>query len=257
MEALLIRICRFESPNGLEHWGVVQENEVEEILPDPFGPFERTGLAWPLKKAKLLAPCRPSKIVCVGVNYADHAKEFGKPLPDEPLIFLKPPSAVAAPGDPIVLPRSMTRHVEYEGELAVVMGRRARNVSPAAAMKYVLGLTIMNDVTARDLQRKDGQWTRAKGFDTFAPLGPWIAAGASPSNLKIETFVNGERRQDSRTSQLVFNVPRLVSHVSRVMTLEPGDVISTGTPSGVGPLKRGDRVEVRIEKIGSLINEVK
>jgi 2-keto-4-pentenoate hydratase/2-oxohepta-3-ene-1,7-dioic acid hydratase in catechol pathway len=203
----------------------------------------------------LLAPCAPTKIVAVGVNYADHAKEFGKEPPQEPLIFLKPPSAVIGPGDPIRL-TPLSRRVDYEGELAVVIGKRTRNVTPARAARHILGYTIVNDVTARDLQKRDGQWARAKGFDTFAPLGPWIVAGVSPDDLKIETFVNGRRRQSSRTSQLVFNVRRLVSFISRAMTLEPGDVISTGTPAGVGPLTRGDRVEVRVEKIGALVNTV-
>jgi 2-keto-4-pentenoate hydratase/2-oxohepta-3-ene-1,7-dioic acid hydratase in catechol pathway len=204
------------------------------------------------------APRPPSKIVCVGVNYRDHAKEFGKPIPKEPLLFLKPSSALIGSGEAIRLPPpSVSRRVDYEGELAVVIGRRARNVSPTASGRYILGYTIMNDVTARDLQKKDGQWTRAKGFDTFAPLSSRIVAGVDPGDLEIETFVNGERRQHSRTSQLVFKVPRSVSYISRIMTLEPGDVISTGTPSGVGPLKRGDDVEVRIEKIGRLVNMVR
>lgn len=247
-------LCRFEA-EGAARWGVVQGKKVEEILPDPFGPFSPSGLVWPIKSVRFLAACRPSKIVAVGVNYADHAREFGKALPREPLIFLKPPSAVIGPGDPIRRP-SGSRRVDYEGELAVVIGRRASRVAPAAAREYILGYTIMNDVTARDLQKRDGQWSRAKGFDTFAPLGPWIVTDISPRDLRIETFVNGRRRQSSRTSQLVFGVDRLVSHISGVMTLEPGDVISTGTPSGVGPLKRGDRVEVRIERIGSLANVV-
>jgi 2-keto-4-pentenoate hydratase/2-oxohepta-3-ene-1,7-dioic acid hydratase in catechol pathway len=247
--------CRFRVKNDIR-WGVVQKNWVEELLPDPYGPRELTGARWPLKSVTLCPPCAPTKIVAVGVNYADHAKEFGKPLPKEPLIFMKPPSAVIAAGEAIQL-TSQSKRIDYEGELAVVIGKRARNVSPAQAGKYILGYTLMNDVTARDLQKSDGQWTRAKGFDTFAPLGPWIVSGISPKNLKIETYVNGRRKQSSRTSQLVFSVEKLVSFISRVMTLEPGDVISTGTPSGVGPLKKGDKVEVRVEKIGSLINHVR
>jgi 2-keto-4-pentenoate hydratase/2-oxohepta-3-ene-1,7-dioic acid hydratase in catechol pathway len=199
----------------------------------------------------------PSKIVCVGVNYADHAKEFGKALPPEPLIFLKAPSAVIGHGQAIRLPGPVTRRVDFEGELAVVIGRRAKNVPVARAMRCVRGFTIMNDVTARDLQKKDGQWARAKSFDTFAPLGPKVVSGVNPSDLRIQTFVNGEVKQDSRTSQLVFKVPQLIAYISAAMTLEPGDVISTGTPSGVGPLKKGDTVEVRIEKIGSLVNPVR
>jgi 2-keto-4-pentenoate hydratase/2-oxohepta-3-ene-1,7-dioic acid hydratase in catechol pathway len=208
-----------------------------------------------LKNVRLLAPCEPTKIVAVGLNYRDHAEEFGTPIPPEPLIFLKPPSSVVGPGDAIRLPpRSLSKRVDFEGELAVVIGRRARNVPVGRAAKYILGYTILNDVTARDLQKKDGQWTRAKGFDTFSPIGPWIVSGISPADLKIETFVNGKRRQASRTSRLAFKVPELVSFISRIMTLEPGDVIPTGTPSGIGPLKRGNKVEVRIEKIGTLAN---
>lgn len=246
--------CRFEADDKIR-WGIVRRNCVEEILPDPFADFERTGFAWALKNLRLLAPVQPSKIVAVGVNYSDHAKEFGKAPPPEPLIFLKPSSAVIGPEDPIRLPRA-SRQVDFEGEIAVVIGRRAKNVSRAAAEKYILGYTLMNDVTARDLQRSDGQWTRAKGFDTFAPLGPWIVSGLPHRRLAIESFVNGRRRQSSSTSKLIFDIPTLVSFISRVMTLDPGDVISTGTPSGVGPLRPGDRVEIRCPSIGSLLNPV-
>ena len=169
---------------------------------------------------------------------------------------MKPSSAVIASGEPIRLPKT-SRQVDFEGEIAVVMGRRAKNVSRASAEKYILGYTLLNDVTARDFQRSDGQWTRAKGFDTFAPLGPWIVSGLSPRRLRIETYVNGRRRQSSSTANLIFDIPTLVSFISRVMTLEPGDVISTGTPSGVGPLTPGDRVEVRCPSIGRLVNLVK
>jgi 2-keto-4-pentenoate hydratase/2-oxohepta-3-ene-1,7-dioic acid hydratase in catechol pathway len=248
--------CRFSVDGPPFRWGVVERGSVEAILPDPYGEWERTGLRWPLKRVQWDAPCRPSKIIAVGMNYADHAKEFGQALPREPLISFKPPSAIVPPGGTVILPRR-SRRVDYEGELAVVIGRRARRVSPARASAHILGYTIMNDVTARDLQKSDGQWARSKGFDTFAPLGPWIVGGISPADLKIETLVNGRRRQSSRTSQLIFKVPRLVSFISGIMTLEPGDVISTGTPSGIGPLKKGDRVEVRIEKIGSLASRVR
>lgn len=230
-------------------------NTVKEILPDPFGDFDLTGLVWTLKNIRLLAPVRPTKIIAVGINYSDHAKEFGKAPPPAPLIFLKPPSAVIGPKDPIQLPGS-SRQVDFEGEIAVVIGRRAQNVSRANAEKYILGYTLMNDVTARDLQRSDGQWTRAKGFDTFAPLGPWIVSGLSPRRLGIESYVNGQRRQSSATSKLIFDIPTLVSFISHAMTLEPGDVISTGTPSGVGPLHPGDHVEIRCPAIGRLANPV-
>lgn len=247
-------LCRFDAGDG-PRWGRIRGARVEEILPDPFGPFEGTGVEWPLARVCLLAPVRPSKIVAVGVNYADHAREFGKAPPPEPLIFLKPPSAVLDPGASLRLPRR-SKQVDYEAEIAVVIGRRARAVPVRRALAHVLGYTLMNDVTARDLQKSDGQWTRAKGFDGFAPLGPWIVPGLSPRGLGIEAWVNGKRRQKSTTRQLIFDVPTLVSFVSGVMTLEPGDVISTGTPSGVGPLRPGDRVEIRSPRIGRLVTRV-
>lgn len=241
--------------DGAVRWVALNGRRVEEILPDPFGPFERSGLSWPLASVRLRAPVEPSKIVAVGVNDADHAKEFGKTPPREPLIFLKPPSAVIGPGDLIHLPRR-SRRVDFEGEIAVVIGRRARSVSVRRAADHILGLTLMNDVTARDLQKEDGQWTRAKGFDTFAPLGPWIATGLDLGNVDLRTDVNGVRRQSSSTGRLIFDIPTLLSFVSGIMTLEPGDVLSTGTPSGVGPLKGGDRVVVRSSRIGRLENRV-
>lgn len=198
-------------------------------------------------------PVQPTKIIAIGLNYKDHAAEMNKPLPDEPLVFSKPPSSVIGPEDPIDIPRWAGR-VDHEAELAVVIGRRARAVPVERAMDFVLGLTCLNDVTARDLQQKDVQYTRAKGFDTFAPLGPCIAVGLDPSNLVIEGWVNGEKRQASNTNQLIFPVPDLVAFVTRFCTLEPGDVITTGTPSGVGPLQPGDRVMVKVAGIGALSN---
>ncbi|HNX09783.1 MAG TPA: fumarylacetoacetate hydrolase family protein [Methanothrix sp.] len=207
-----------------------------------------------LEDVTLLPPCQPSKIVCVGLNYVKHAQELKMPLPDEPILFLKPPSAILAPGGQIVYPSSSIQ-MDYEGELAFVIGKRCRNVSADEAEKYILGYTCFNDVTARDLQRKDGQWTRAKSFDTFAPFGPWIGK-IDPSDADIKTRVNGKLVQDSNTSDLIFSVPRLVQFISAVMTLEPGDVIATGTPPGVGQLQKGDLVEVEIEGIGVLKNSV-
>ena len=207
-----------------------------------------------LEDVTLLPPSQPSKIVCVGLNYVKHAQELKMPLPDEPILFLKPPSAILAPGGQIVYPSSSIQ-VDYEGELAFVIGKRCRNVSADEAEKYILGYTCFNDVTARDLQRKDGQWTRAKSFDTFAPFGPWIGK-IDPSDADIKTRVNGKLVQDSNTSDLIFSVPRLVQFISSVMTLEPGDVIATGTPPGVGQLQKGDLVEVEIEGIGVLKNSV-
>ncbi|MGI8672154.1 MAG: fumarylacetoacetate hydrolase family protein [Luteitalea sp.] len=203
----------------------------------------------------VLAPVVPSKIVCVGLNYKDHAAEQGKPLPAEPLIFLKPSTAIVNPGEPIVIPDRVGR-VDYESELAVVIGRRATRVAHSDALSYVLGLTCMNDVTARDLQKQDGRYTRAKGFDSFAPLGPCIAVGLSPDDLEVCGLVNGQMRQQSRTRELIFPVAALIAYISRIMTLLPGDIVSTGTPAGIGPLQAGDEVVVRVEGVGELHNPV-
>jgi 2-keto-4-pentenoate hydratase/2-oxohepta-3-ene-1,7-dioic acid hydratase in catechol pathway len=197
----------------------------------------------------------PSKIIGIGVNYRAHAVEMGKGLPEEPLMFLKPRSALIAGGEPIVRPAGYER-VDYEGELGLVIGQRARGVSRAQALEVVMGFVCINDVTVRDLQKKDGQWTRAKGFDTFCPLGPKIVAGLDPANLAIRTRINGVVKQDSTTADLIFDVPALIAFVSAHMTLEVGDVITTGTPSGVGNLSAGDEVEVEIEGIGTLHNTV-
>jgi 2-keto-4-pentenoate hydratase/2-oxohepta-3-ene-1,7-dioic acid hydratase in catechol pathway len=207
------------------------------------------------KALRFMAPVAPSKIVAVGLNYKDHAAEMNKPLPAEPLLFIKPSTAVIGPEDPIRIPVGVGE-IHYEAELAVVIGRTASRVKAAAARDYVLGLTCMNDITARDLQRKDVQYTRAKGFDTFAPMGPCIAVGLDSGALAIEGWVNGTRKQFSNTNQLIFPVDQLVEFVSGVMTLNPGDVITTGTPSGVGPLKVGDRTMVKIQEIGALSNPV-
>ena len=209
----------------------------------------------PLDGLPLLAPCAPSKIVGVGRNYRAHAREMDSAAPEEPLIFLKPPSALVASGEPIVRPRGYDR-VDYEGELAVVIGRRAHHVEPHNALEVVFGYTCINDVTVRDLQKKDVQFTRAKGFDTFAPLGPCVATGLDPAGLSLVTRVNGEVRQEAQIADMVFDVATLVSFVSRVMTLWPGDVIATGTPSGVGNLRAGDVVDVEIVGIGTLHNPV-
>jgi len=212
------------------------------------------GEVLPLEDVTLLPPCQPSKIVCVGLNYVQHAQELKMPLPEEPILFLKPPSAVLPPGGQIIYPPS-SQQVDYEGEMAVVISKRCRDVPAEEAENYILGYTCFNDVTARDLQKRDGQWTRAKSFDTFAPFGPGIAR-IDPSHAGIKTRVNGHTVQDSNTSDLIFSVPLLIEFISRVMTLEQGDVIATGTPPGVGPLKRGDSVEVEIEGIGALQNSV-
>jgi 2-keto-4-pentenoate hydratase/2-oxohepta-3-ene-1,7-dioic acid hydratase in catechol pathway len=221
---------------------------------DVFGDY-RPGAPVTEKTPRVLAPIRPSKIVAIGLNYKDHAGEMNKPLPEEPLMFLKPATAVIGPDDPIRMPRGVGR-VDYESELAVVIRRRAYRVAARDAAAYILGLTCMNDVTARELQTKDVQYTRAKGFDTFAPLGPCIAVGLDGSALGIEGWVNDQKKQASNTRQLIFPIETLVEFVSFVMTLEPGDIISTGTPSGVGPVKAGDRVRVTVEGIGTLSNPV-
>ena len=219
--------------------------------------FESEGFdSYNLEEVKLLPPCLPTKAICVGLNYRDHIEEMGDKEPAEPTLFIKPSTAVIGSDDFIVLPE-MSERVDYEGELAVVIGKKAKYVSEKDALDYVLGYTIANDVTARDLQAKDGQWTRAKSFDTFLPIGPWIETDLDPSSLDITTYVNGEVKQKSNTKHLIFNVPKLISFISHIMTLNPGDVILTGTPSGVGPLKSGDIVTIEIEGIGKLTNRVK
>lgn len=207
--------------------------------------------------ARLLPPCAPSKIVCVGRNYADHAKEFNNPTPVEPLIFFKPPSSLIGAGDAIVLPKSSER-VDYEGELGVVIGKRARNVKKSDASSYILGYTCVNDVSARDFQRKDGQWTRGKGFDTFCPVGPCIVPREEVelNKLRVRTFLNGEKKQDAPITDMLFDVGVIIEYVSAFMTLEPGDLIATGTPSGVGPLQPGSRIRIDIEGVGALENTV-
>lgn len=246
---------RFKKGN-CEYIGFLAEEVLHVVEGDIYvGDWRKTGEAFPLAEVELLAPCRPTKVVCVGLNYRDHAQEMGECLPSEPIIFLKPPSAVIGAGQFIVYPEWIGR-MDYEAELVVVLGKRGKNISSADAAEYIFGYTCGNDVTARHLQKKDGQWSRAKSFDTFCPLGPWIVTGIDASALDISLVVNGEIKQQSSTTQLVVNPAELVAFVSRVMTLEPGDVILTGTPSGVGPLKPGDSVTVRIGKVGELTNTV-
>ena len=223
---------------------------------DPFtgltpGAAVRGGLG----AVRLLAPVRPSKLVCVGLNYKDHAGEVGKALPPEPLLFIKPASGVIGPGEPIRLPPGVGR-VDHEAELGLVIGRRAHRVAAANAWDYILGLIGVNDVTARDLQKKEAQYTRCKGFDTFAPIGPCIATGLGPGPRVVEAWVNGQRRQASSTTHLIFPIEHLVEYITFVMTLEPGDIISTGTPEGIGPLVAGDSVTITIDGVGELTNPV-
>ena len=250
-----MRFVRFEDSENQVHQGWIVDDQVGLVDGSIFGAFQRQEVSIPLRKVKLLPPVTPSKIVCVGRNYAEHAREQGADLPTEPLIFFKPPSALIAPGEAIILP-SQSQQVEYEGELAVVIGKRAKNITADTARQSILGYTIANDVTARDLQHKDNQWTRAKGFDTFCPVGPWIDTSVDPFDLLISTHVNGILRQMNSTKDLIFPIYNLVAYITSIMTLEPGDLILTGTPAGVGGLKQGDSVRVTIEGIGELTNPV-
>ena len=263
-----MKICRFqplvfEPPShgaGASHpavlFGRIEKDLVREMSGDVNSnpqPLDRT---WPLDSVKLLPPVVPSKIVCVGRNYREHANELGNEMPKYPLIFLKPPSSIIATGEPIVMP-AVSGRVDYEGEIAVVMGRVCSWLGDnESATPYIAGLTCLNDVTARDLQNPDGQWTRAKGFDTFCPVGPFIETEFDFGAASVETFVNGKRRQSGRTSEMMFSVDVILRWISRVMTLVPGDIIATGTPAGVGPLAAGDVVEVAVSGVGTLSNPV-
>jgi len=233
---------------------------VAEIAGHPFGPsagdVRLTGARHQVADVRLLAPVLPSKVVAIGKNYLEHARETGSEPPAEPLIFLKPSTAVIGPGDPIVRPVRLSQRVDFEGELAVVFGRLCRDVPAERVPEVIFGYTCANDVTARDLQRSDGQWARAKGFDTFCPLGPWIETSLDPADLELTTTVNGEIRQQSRTSLLIHDITTLVRYVTSVMTMLPGDVLLTGTPAGIGPLVAGDSVTVRVDGIGTLGNPV-
>lgn len=242
--------------DGKENFGVLDGEEIRLLDTTYFAPHRETGRTILLRDAALLAPAAFSKAVCVGMNYRDHAIEFQLPIPEKPVLFLKPSTSLLSPGGKIHYPEEMTHHLDYEGELAVVIGRTCKDASEKDWRKYVLGYTIADDVTARDLQPKTGQWTVAKGFDTFCPLGPFIETDLDPGNLDLCTRVNGEVKQHSNTRNLIFPVPYLVSYISHVMTLLPGDIISTGTPSGISKLDHGDAVEVAIEHLGTLRNTV-
>jgi 2-keto-4-pentenoate hydratase/2-oxohepta-3-ene-1,7-dioic acid hydratase in catechol pathway len=250
-----MRIIRYQLKNESPRCGWVLENKVGPIEGDIFGEYRRLEADTPLAEVKLLAPAQPSKILCIGRNYVEHAREHGAEVPKMPLIFMKPPSAVIAPGEKIILP-PQSQQVEHEAELVVIIGKRCRNVTAEEAQDYILGYTVGNDVTARDLQQTDGQWTRAKGFDTFCPFGPWIDTDFDPSDALVTCKVNGQPRQMASTRDMVFNVGKLAAFISSVMTLEPGDLVFTGTPAGVGPLKVGDVVEAEIEGLGKLSNPV-
>jgi len=241
-------------------YGILDGDGLSEISTPfhspPNYPSKQLGASWPVSDVKLLPPSAPSKIVCVGRNYSEHAAELGNDLPKEPLIFLKPPSSILAPGDPIILTPHSER-IDYEGELAIVIGKTCSRVkNPADAQSYILGYTCLNDVTARDLQKRDVQFTRAKGFDTFCPFGPFIETELDLSSATVETFLNGTKRQSARIVEMIFPVDVIIQWISQVMTLLPGDVVATGTPSGVGPLTAGDVVEVAIRGVGTLRNPV-
>lgn len=248
-----MRVVRIYQDEDVRY-GLADQSSVTLISDEPFAAWEPEGVV-SLPHAQLLAPVVPTKVVCVGINYREHAREMGHAIPAEPVIFMKPPTSVIGHGAEIHIPQGLAS-VDYEAELAVVLGRRTRKASPAEAKAHILGYMCANDVTSRELQRTDGQWTRAKGFDTFCPLGPWVETDIDPCDVLVQSFVNGELRQEARTSDMLFNPFELVSFISHVMTLLPGDVVLTGTPSGIGAMVSGDVVEVRIEGIGSLINHV-
>jgi 2-keto-4-pentenoate hydratase/2-oxohepta-3-ene-1,7-dioic acid hydratase in catechol pathway len=249
----MLRLYRLNH-DGAPRYAAEREGRFRLVDGDIFDKFSE-GAEITSESLDLLAPVSPSKIVCIGLNYKDHAAEQHKELPDEPLIFIKPSTAVVGPGEPIELPADVGR-VDHEAELGLVISRTASRVKAGDAHRHVLGLIAVNDVSARVLQAKDVQYTRAKGFDTFAPIGPCIAVGLEGKDLQVRAYVNGSLRQDSRTRELIFTIPELVEFVSGVMTLLPGDIISTGTPSGVGPIVPGDQVTVHIEGIGALTNPV-
>ncbi|KUO64117.1 MAG: hypothetical protein APF84_08390 [Gracilibacter sp. BRH_c7a] len=251
-----MRYVRFETRAGEKKYGVLSDDKIKVIQGSIFEDHSITEEAYPLYTVKLLAPVEPTKILCIGLNYVDHAKEFGKPVPDEPLLFLKPSTSVIGPEEKIIYP-PQTQNLHYEVELAIVIGRTAKNIKRAEALEYVFGYTVGNDITARDLQSTDSQWSRAKGFDTFCPLGPWIETEINnQDNLDIKLYLNGEVKQNSNTNNLAFKCADLIEYLSAIMTLLPGDVILTGTPGGIGSMQPGDKVEAYVEKIGTLTNTI-
>jgi 2-keto-4-pentenoate hydratase/2-oxohepta-3-ene-1,7-dioic acid hydratase in catechol pathway len=248
-------IGRFQKGDEIFYAKVV-DGELFRLRGDVFGSPTFDKKALPIKGLKTLTPVTPSKVIAIGLNYADHARETGKALPKEPLFWLKAPTSLIPDGAKIEIPFPSHR-TDYEAELAIVIGRRVRNVAPTAAARYIFGYTAAEDISDRTIQNAESQWARAKSFDTFTPLGPYVETKLDPANLTIQLFQNGQLRQNSNTSQLVFNCHQLVSFVSTNMTLLPGDVIVTGTPSGIGPIQSGDRLEVRIEGLAPLVNTVK
>ena len=249
-----MKIIRFSLGKKIGY-GILDNQTIKVIRGNPFQNIRHSGINHKLNEVKLLAPCVPSKIVCLGVNYRSHAGEMNSQPPTSPLIFLKPPTAIIGPEDKIIYPE-MSQRVDYEGELGVVIKKKTSHVSPQDALDYVLGYTCFNDVTARDLQKLDGQWTRGKGFDTFAPFGPCIETEFDPTNAPIETYLNGVLKQKSNTTELIFPVNEIISFISHIMTLLPGDIIASGTPGGIGPMSPGDTIEIKIAPIGVLRNYV-
>jgi 2-keto-4-pentenoate hydratase/2-oxohepta-3-ene-1,7-dioic acid hydratase in catechol pathway len=249
-----MKIVRYIVDGKTEYGILVDGERVQSLAGDPFQTLEKLERYHKLSDIKLLAPCAPSKIVAIGLNYHSHAKEVGQPIPKEPMMFFKPSTSVIGPEEKIVNPGC--QRLDYEAELGVVIGKRASKVSKAEALKYVLGYTCFNDVTARDWQAQDSQWSRAKGSDTFAPIGPCIETELDAGNVLVEAYLNGERKQQANTSDLIFSVPELVSYISQVITLLPGDIIATGTPAGIGPMKSGDVIEIKVENIGTLRNHI-
>jgi len=250
-----MRIVKFSYKKKM-YWGVLKGKFIRILKSSPFGALRFAKNTILRSKVKLLAPASPTKIVLVGLNYKDHARELNMKIPKEPIIFLKPPTALISHKQKIIYPRGV-RQLDYEAELALIIKKRTKGLLPQEVKNYILGYTCFNDVTARDLQKRDIQWTRAKSFDTFAPCGPWIETDISPDNIKVASYLNGKLKQNSSTENFIFPVYELVSFISKIMTLYAGDVISTGTPSGIGPMKAGDVIEVEIEGIGRLKNTVR
>jgi 2-keto-4-pentenoate hydratase/2-oxohepta-3-ene-1,7-dioic acid hydratase in catechol pathway len=250
-----MKYLRFLQEGNVRYGLLEKDNVIREVVGDIFNNHKNTENIYSLPEITFLPPCMPTKIIAVGLNYFDHANELKMKIPDEPLIFMKPPSALIAHNDNIIYPK-MSKQLDFEAELAVIVKNKVKDIEPEDAYKNILGYTCINDVTARDLQKKDGQWTRAKSFDTFAPIGPFISTDLNPDNLQIKLYKNGQLMQNSSTANMIFKVGKIVSFISKIMTLFPGDIIATGTPSGVGQLEAGDKVEVEIEGIGILKNNV-
>jgi 2-keto-4-pentenoate hydratase/2-oxohepta-3-ene-1,7-dioic acid hydratase in catechol pathway len=250
-----LKIVRYAGSDGRPAWGLMEGEEIRRADGTPFVDFSPGQSVRSPEGVRLLAPVVPSKIICVGRNYQEHAAEFGNPVPEQPLLFMKPPSAIVGPGDDVVYPGPSQR-VDPEGELVVVIGRTAHRVDRDESWNFVGGYTCGNDVTARDIQKGDGQWTRGKGFHTFCPLGPWVETDYDPADVRVTCTVNGETRQDGRTRDMIFDIPYLIEYISRFTRLEVGDIIMTGTPEGVAPVGIGDTITVEVEGLGSLTNRV-